>query len=70
MMAMHEVPGVFLNSALDVVGPPHLPITSGVWILRYEFFAIDFPILSVLIELTLLDGAEPTARILTQDVRD
>jgi hypothetical protein len=65
---VHEEPGVYLNTALDVVGAPHLPIASGVWMLRYEFFAIDFPVLSVLIELTLRHGAKPTARILTQEV--
>ena len=65
---VHEEQGVFLNTALDVFGAPHLPISPGVWMLRYEFFAIDFPVLSVLIELTLTDWAKPTARILSQDV--
>jgi hypothetical protein len=60
--------GVFLNTALDVAAAPRLPITTGVWRLRYEFFAIDFPVLSVLVNLALTDWNEPRATILTQDV--
>ena len=51
--AMHGARGVFLNTALDVDSAPHLPITALVWNIRYEFFAIDFPVLSVWIEITL-----------------
>jgi hypothetical protein len=65
---MRGRPGVFLNSALDVAGGRPLPITPGAWTLRYEFFAINFPVLSVSIELTLRDGREPSARIVTQEV--
>jgi hypothetical protein len=50
---MRKEPGVFLNTALDVVGAPRLPISRGVWKFRYEFFAIDFPVLSVWVELTV-----------------
>lgn len=50
---MHGARGVFLNTALDVDSAPHLPITALVWNIRYEFFAIDFPVLSVWIEITL-----------------
>jgi hypothetical protein len=60
--------GVFLNTALDVVSPPRLPIALGIWQLRYEFFAIDFPILSVWIELNVTDWNNPSAKILKQDV--
>lgn len=60
--------GVFLNTALDVVSPPQLPIALGIWQLRYEFFAIDFPILSVWIELNVTDWNNPSAKILKQDV--
>jgi hypothetical protein len=60
--------GVFLNTALDVDQAQRLPITSGTWQLRYEFFAIDFPVLSVLIELTITDWSEPIARMLTQGI--
>jgi hypothetical protein len=61
-------PGVFLNTALDVAAAPRVPISAGVWRLRYDFFAIDFPVLSVLIELTLTDWNEPKATIIAQDV--
>jgi hypothetical protein len=61
-------PGVFLNTAYDVAAAPRLPISAGVWQLRYEFFAIDFPVLSVLIDLTLTDWNEPRATILSQDI--
>jgi hypothetical protein len=61
-------PGVFLNTAYDVAAAPRLPISAGVWRLRYEFFAIDFPVLSVLIDLTLTDWNDPRATILTQDI--
>jgi hypothetical protein len=60
-------PGVFLNTALDVVAPPRLPITLGVWHLRYDFFAIDFPVLSVLVELTITDWNQPSAKLLSQE---
>ena len=60
--------GVYLNTALDVAGAPDLHLFPGVWTLRYEFFAIDFPVLSVLIELTLTDTPETTtARIIGQE---
>jgi len=59
-------PGVFLNTALDAIAPPRLPITLGVWHLRYEFFAIDFPVLSVLVELTIADWNRPSAQLLAQ----
>lgn len=65
---MHEEAGVFLNTALDRVGPQSLPITPGTWVLRYEFFAIDFPVLSVLVELILRDHSEPRASVMRQDV--
>ncbi len=62
-----EPSNVFLNTALDVAGAHPLPITLGVWLLRYEFFAIGFPVLSVTVELTLESWNSPTARVITQD---
>jgi hypothetical protein len=60
-------PGVYLNTALDVTAPPRLPITPGTWQLRFEFFAIDFPVLSVLIELNFSNWNDPTVQILAQE---
>jgi hypothetical protein len=65
---MDEKVGVFLNSALDVFVAPQLPITPGAWQLRYEFFAIDFPVLSVLVDFTLTNQYEPSAVIRSQEV--
>jgi hypothetical protein len=62
-------PGVYLNSALDVVGAGRLPITSEPWTLRYEFYAIDFPVLSVSVKLSLTDWNAPKAQIVSQEVR-
>jgi hypothetical protein len=45
--------GAYLNSALDELPVRPLPITPGVWMLRYEFVAIAFPLLSASIELTV-----------------
>jgi hypothetical protein len=64
----YELPGVFLNSALDVVGSQRLPLALGVWLLRYQFFAIDFPVLQVCIELTLPNWNEPSARVISEEV--
>ena len=60
--------GVFLNSALDSVDGHRLDITPGVWEIRYEFFAVNFGVLSVSIELTLSDSYEPGVRLLDQKV--
>jgi hypothetical protein len=59
---------VLLNTTLDLAQPPALPITTGVWQLRYEFFAIDFPVLTVIIELDLADWSKPRSKILLQEV--
>jgi len=67
-VVVHQERDVFLNTALDVDAPPRLPITPGVWRLRYEFFAIDFPVLSVLVELTVLADNEPSAKLISQEV--
>ena len=70
--ARERFPGILqvphLTSALDVVGAGRLPITSGAWALRHEFYAIDFPLLSVLIELTVKTSSEPFATIISQEV--
>jgi hypothetical protein len=65
--AMPEQSGVLLNTAYDVDQAQRLPITPGPWQLRYEFFAIDFPVLSVLIELTFADWNELSAKVLAQE---
>ena len=59
---------VYLNCALDAPLSP-LPMTAGVWTLEYEFFAIGFPILVVLIELTFAPSEVPQARIVTETFR-
>jgi hypothetical protein len=56
----------YLNSALDIVPIPALPLTYGTWLLRYQFFAIDFPVLTVTIELTLTQNQIPSARLVEQ----
>jgi hypothetical protein len=61
--------GVYLNSAHDVIGEGRLPITPGAWLFRYEFYAIGFPLLSVLIELTVTYLTEPAATIVAQEIR-
>jgi hypothetical protein len=60
--------GVYLNSALDVLGAGRLPMPLGTWRLRYEIYAIDFPLLSVLIELDVTNWNNPTATIVSQEV--
>ncbi len=61
-------PGVFLNTAYDFAAAPRIPVSVGVWWFRYEFFAIDFPVLAVLIELTLTDWNAPRATIVNQEI--
>jgi len=65
---VHGESGVFLNSALDVVGSQSLPLDLGVWLLRYQFFAINFPVLQVCIELTLPNWNEPRAKLVLEEV--
>jgi hypothetical protein len=59
---------VYLNTALDVRPLSSLPITQGTWLLKFEFFAIDFPLLSVAIELTIEASDPPSARLTDLDV--
>lgn len=59
--------GVFLNSALDAPWTK-LRMANGKWTMRYEFFAIDFPLLSVTIELTLRSGIRPVPKLISQSV--
>lgn len=63
----HRELGVFLNTALDLALEQRLPIAAGTWRLRYEFFAIDFPVLSVLLELTFTGWDDVDAKIVSQD---
>ncbi len=60
---------VFLNCALDVDPIPPLPITPGAWTLQYEFFAIGFPILTVLVEFHFPNTGDPTAHITSESNR-
>jgi hypothetical protein len=39
-----------------------------VWLLQYDFYAIGFPLLSVVIELSAVNWDHPTARIVSQEV--
>ena len=59
---------VYLNSALDLAPTPHLEITNGVSELKYEFCSIDFPVLTVVIELVWPQDEPPSAKLLTQEV--
>ncbi len=66
-MPLPEELGVFLNTALDLYSAQHLPMQVGAWKFRYEFFAIDFPLLSVLLEVTFTDWESVSAKVLTQE---
>jgi hypothetical protein len=68
-LAPKATPQVFLNCALDIHPIPALAIAPGTWILEYEFFAIGFPILTVLIELNFPSTGDPTARIISESNR-
>jgi len=57
---------VYLNSARDVYPVRNPPISYGTWTLHFDFFAIDFPHLSVDIELERVREGNPRARILEQ----
>lgn len=59
---------VYLNTALDLIPTPYLKITPGVSELTYEFYAINFPILRVVIRLRWPKTGRPTARVLEQVV--
>jgi hypothetical protein len=59
-------PTVYLNCALDVRPLPSLPISDGIFELRFEFFAIDFPLLLVDIQLLLSKDTPPHASLLSQ----
>lgn len=58
---------VHLNTALDV--SPIVPVLTkfGLWLLEYEFYAIEFPLLSVEIELALQPGKSPEVKIVSQN---
>ena len=58
---------VYLNSALDLTPTPSLRITSGIWELTYEFHAIDFPILRVVVELQWPKKGRSWVKVLSQD---
>ncbi len=58
---------MFLNRALDLVPKPCVPITYGVWELEYEFYAIGFPVLTVVMEVTWSSNGQLAAKILRQN---
>jgi len=57
---------IFLNNALDVLPRPPLAISIGEWILHYQFYAIDFPILQVEILLRLTDSGAIGVEVVSQ----
>jgi hypothetical protein len=57
----------FLNCALDLLPKPCIPITCGVWELECEFYAIGFPVLTVVVEVSWSDNGRLAAKILRQD---
>jgi hypothetical protein len=59
--------GIYLNSALDLAGSGRLPIGAGAWQLRYEFYAISFPLLSVSIAINVTNWDAPNASIISQE---
>jgi hypothetical protein len=58
---------LYLNSALDLVPTPWLPMSYGEYVLKYEFYAIDFPLLSVKVRLSWPESGPPSASILSQE---
>jgi hypothetical protein len=62
--AVEAVHSIYLNTSLDVSPLPSLPISDGTWRLKFEFFAIDFPLLTVLIRLTISGTRRPVATLI------
>jgi hypothetical protein len=58
--------GVYLNSALDLVPNPALPLDAGEWALLYEFCAIGFPLHRVEVSLSYNTFDDATAEVLRQ----
>jgi hypothetical protein len=58
---------VYLNSALDLIPTPSLPITRGTWELTYEFHAIEFPVLRVVIKLRWPKKGRSWVNVLAQE---
>ncbi|MDX2151430.1 MAG: hypothetical protein SFV54_11905 [Bryobacteraceae bacterium] len=61
--------GVYLNSALDLAGAGCIGTEAGLWRLAYEVIAIDFPTLSVSVELDVRDWEKPRASLMHQEAR-
>ncbi len=63
---------VHLNSAYDVAWACPLPVTAGAWTFRYEFVALEFPMLTVEIQLAVPQGfpehGPPSARLIAQAI--
>jgi len=58
---------VYLNSALDLTPTPSLAITYGTWELTYEFHAIEFPVLRIVIELHWPKEGRSSVKVLAQE---
>jgi hypothetical protein len=58
---------VYLNTARDVAGAQHLPLTKGSWVIEYEFCAIGFPLLRVLIEFNWPTFGSVTTDIMAEE---
>jgi len=65
-----QVPGVYLNSALDLSPRQPLPVGPGTWRFHFEFLAIEFPLLSVEVQVKVPRslGQRPRARLLSQEI--
>jgi len=59
---------VYLNSALDLIPKPALEITRGVWKLEYQFHAIGFPLIIVMVRLEWPRDGLPSAKVVSQEV--
>lgn len=62
--------GIYLNSALDLIPNPRLPLKPGQWELLYEFYAIGFPLLCVEVSLRYSTFDDPEAELLRQYTTD
>jgi hypothetical protein len=58
---------LYLNSALDLIPKPALDISWGTWKLEYQFHAVGFPLLSVVIRLEWPQNGLPSASVASQE---
>jgi len=59
---------VYLNTALDLTPTPYLMIANGTSELKYEFYGIDFPVLTVVIQLTWPKKGRLSVKVLKQEI--